>query len=412
MSKVQAVKSRELWGTAISGLIALGAIATEVQNQGLDYVLKAVAGAGVVGTVAAGVAGTAKESGLTLKGTKSKTPLDYALELAIPEIKVSEGLELNAYLDSVGVVTIGYGSTLTPKGEPWVMGDRITEQQAEKMLLDECKSLFNHLSTTSPHWVEMAAAQQACLLSFAYNLGPNFYGADGFDTISRCLCERDWMAVPRALELYCKTGEQVLAGLLARRKREASLWIDGLARLGIQQDKIVAHSGVIAKSLGIWCRLTWNGDRDENGFRRFKLELMNGSKPVDSLSVLSGALSRQYEPFVWPHEDFAGSNRPLPEGCYEIGQVERGFWGGGIGNVWADIVATGESEGINNRGDFGFHQDWNIKSSKGSAGCLVTYDRPGIERIAKWISSAARPEKLIVDYGLGWLRGHGYDHYV
>jgi GH24 family phage-related lysozyme (muramidase) len=67
--------------------------------------------------------------------------------------------------------------------------------------------------------------QQGALLSFAYNLGANFYGSSGFNTISRVLREKRWNEIPKTLELYRNPGTKVEAGLLRRRKAEGKLWI-------------------------------------------------------------------------------------------------------------------------------------------------------------------------------------------
>ena len=48
--------------------------------------------------------------------------------------------------------------------------------------------------------------QQSALLSFSFNLGKYFYGQTGFETISRCLRERDYDHVPDAMLLYCNPG--------------------------------------------------------------------------------------------------------------------------------------------------------------------------------------------------------------
>jgi hypothetical protein len=77
----------------------------------------------------------------------------------------------------------------------------------------------------------MAEDQRCCLISFAWNLGEDFYGGAGFDTISRRLREKDWAAVPEALLLYCDPGSSVQAGLLRRRQAEADLWQQGMASL-------------------------------------------------------------------------------------------------------------------------------------------------------------------------------------
>jgi hypothetical protein len=86
-----------------------------------------------------------------------------------------------------------------------------------------------HLAALIPYWSAMALDQRCALISFAWNLGEDFYGSSGFDTISRCLQQRDWNGVPNALLLYCDPGTAVSAGLLRRRQAEAALWQQGLA---------------------------------------------------------------------------------------------------------------------------------------------------------------------------------------
>jgi lysozyme len=76
-----------------------------------------------------------------------------------------------------------------------------------------------------PYWSEMNENQQGALLSFAYNLGANFYGSSGFNTISRVLREKKWNEVPKSLEFYRNPGSKVEAGLLRRRKAEGKLWM-------------------------------------------------------------------------------------------------------------------------------------------------------------------------------------------
>jgi hypothetical protein len=68
------------------------------------------------------------------------------------------------------------------------------------------------------------------LISFAYNLGTGFYGATGFETISKRLRERDWGAVPEALLLYRNPGTNVEAGLKRRRIAEGNLWRESMPR--------------------------------------------------------------------------------------------------------------------------------------------------------------------------------------
>lgn len=61
----------------------------------------------------------------------------YVMKLnkeAIELIKKFEGCKLNAYKDSVGIPTIGYGNTYYENGVKVKMGDVITIQRAEELL--------------------------------------------------------------------------------------------------------------------------------------------------------------------------------------------------------------------------------------------------------------------------------------
>jgi GH24 family phage-related lysozyme (muramidase) len=63
------------------------------------------------------------------------------------------------------------------------------------------------------------------MMSFSYNVGENFYGRKGFETISGALSHPDnWHQVPAALTKYNKSEGKVLPGLITRRKAEGELW--------------------------------------------------------------------------------------------------------------------------------------------------------------------------------------------
>jgi GH24 family phage-related lysozyme (muramidase) len=152
---------------------------------------------------------------------------------AVKLIKEFEGLRLEAYADPLHgwkVPTIGYGSTHGVK-----RGDRITQSQADAMLAAEVERVADKLANSVPAWKEMSAKQQGALISFAFNLGPNFYAATGFETISKRLREKDWKAVPAALELYRNPGTNAEAGLLRRRKAEGAMWAEGMVKQPVQQ---------------------------------------------------------------------------------------------------------------------------------------------------------------------------------
>ena len=152
---------------------------------------------------------------------------------AVKLIKEFEGLRLEAYADPLHgwkVPTIGYGSTHGVR-----RGDQITQSQADAMLAAEVERVADKLASSVPAWKEMSAKQQGALISFAFNLGPNFYAAKGFETISKRLREKDWKSVPAALELYRNPGTSAEAGLLRRRKAEGALWAEGMVKQPVQQ---------------------------------------------------------------------------------------------------------------------------------------------------------------------------------
>jgi len=150
-------------------------------------------------------------------------------------IKEFEGLHelrtdglVHAYPDPLSgglPYTIGYGSTKDVDGTPFDLGDKITREKAELLLTQQLK--YNYLATlekTIPYWDEMNDNQHGALLSFAYNLGANFYGSPDFNTISRVLKAKEWSKVPDALYLYRNPGTSVEEGLARRRIAEGELW--------------------------------------------------------------------------------------------------------------------------------------------------------------------------------------------
>ncbi len=143
---------------------------------------------------------------------------------AIDLICEFEGFRANVYDDGVGVPTIGYGSTHYANGEKVAFGDpSITEPAARALLMDVAEEYWKILASTIPFWSEMNSNQQGALLSFGYNLGPHFFCAQGFSTISRLLSDKDWSGVPAGLLLYVNPGTSVEAGLRRRRLAEGEL---------------------------------------------------------------------------------------------------------------------------------------------------------------------------------------------
>ncbi len=144
---------------------------------------------------------------------------DRALLLALPLIREFEGLELAAYTDAVGVLTIGYGHT----GKDVKPGQRITQAEAEVLLLRDAKAA--QLVVRKYVRVPLSPWQEAALISFVFNLGmARFTGS----TLLRLLNKGDYAQVPVQLLRWNKgrvKGVMVeLRGLTRRRQAEGRLW--------------------------------------------------------------------------------------------------------------------------------------------------------------------------------------------
>lgn len=137
-------------------------------------------------------------------------------------IKHYEGLRLEAYKDSVGVVTIGYGTTMYPGGKQVKMGDRCTEEEAEEFLKNDLSYLEPKISR---HFKEVNQDQFDALVSFSYNLG---FGALLSSTLRRKILQNindpsiglEWMK-------WVYAGKIKLEGLKRRRRSEYILYSTG-----------------------------------------------------------------------------------------------------------------------------------------------------------------------------------------
>lgn len=137
-------------------------------------------------------------------------------------IKRFEGLRLNAYKDSVGVWTIGYGHT-SMAGEPKVTpGLKISAQQAEDILVND---LVKYEAAVSRALKRSPSQQQFdAMVSLCFNVGP---GAFARSRVVRYFNSGDFAAAADAFLSFRKAGGRVLPGLEARRKAERDFFLRG-----------------------------------------------------------------------------------------------------------------------------------------------------------------------------------------
>lgn len=168
------------------------------------------------------------------RNQKVEPTLDGLPEPGIELIKEFEGCHLKAYYDPLtgGLpITIGWGSTRRKDGTRFMIGNTITQEEADNLLYFQLRREFIPALQKIPYWGEMNDEMRGAILSFSYNLGANFYGSSGFNTISKNLREKDWKLIPKTLELYINPGSSVEAGLRRRRIAESKLWIEGLKKM-------------------------------------------------------------------------------------------------------------------------------------------------------------------------------------
>lgn len=125
-------------------------------------------------------------------------------------IKHFEKCKLCAYLDPVGIPTIGYGHIAGVR-----MGQVISQEQADILLVKDCARAerqvmkYDHIY----HWSQN---QFDALVSFAYNIGSiDQLTQDGTRSIAQ---------ISSMIPAYCKAGGKTLPGLVQRRDAEKKLF--------------------------------------------------------------------------------------------------------------------------------------------------------------------------------------------
>lgn len=128
-------------------------------------------------------------------------------------IKSFEGCRLTAYkcLPTEVYYTIGYGHY----GSDVKAGMKITEKQAEELLLQDCKKAIKNVNSFMSKY-NFNQNQFDALVSFAFNVGSiNQLTASGTRTLEQ---------ISSKITAYNKSGGRVIAGLVKRRAKEKELF--------------------------------------------------------------------------------------------------------------------------------------------------------------------------------------------
>ena len=139
---------------------------------------------------------------------------DKALEKARSFIREKEGFDENAYQDTGGVWTIGYGHTKNVKA-----GDKITKEQANEYFKEDLKE---HIDSLKHVKVKLSENEKAALSSLIYNIGgTKFYNSD----LLKKLNAGDKEGAASEFDKWIYDNGKIQKGLLNRRKAEKELFL-------------------------------------------------------------------------------------------------------------------------------------------------------------------------------------------
>jgi len=135
-------------------------------------------------------------------------------------IKKYEGLKLEAYICPAGVPTIGFGSTFYPDGRRVKLGDKITLQEAESILLHDIKRFEKEVRNSVK--IEITNNQLSALISFTYNVGASAFRKSTL--LKKVNANPIDLTIHNEFMRWTRSGGKVLPGLVKRRAEESKLY--------------------------------------------------------------------------------------------------------------------------------------------------------------------------------------------
>lgn len=138
--------------------------------------------------------------------------------MGIQSLKGSEGFRSEAYRDSGGVWTIGYGTTMID-GKPVLGGMTCTEAEADGWLMKDLAKVQTAVNQLCGNIVTQHQFDALC--NFVYNEGIQAFEAS---TMLKKLRARDYKGAAEQFDRWVYVGTTITPGLVARRKRERALF--------------------------------------------------------------------------------------------------------------------------------------------------------------------------------------------
>ena len=136
-------------------------------------------------------------------------------DILVPHLKEFEGLRLEAYRDSAGVLTIGFGHTGGVRP-----GERITNARAEELLREDIREHAEPIDELVD--VPLSEHERAALASFVFNLGARAFATS---TLLRKLNAGDRAGAADEFLRWVHAGGRKLRGLERRREAERAMFL-------------------------------------------------------------------------------------------------------------------------------------------------------------------------------------------
>ena len=166
--------------------------------------------------VSDGIVGSKTFESLATNKKQSNNLSDNGMKL----LEQFEGLRLEAYLDSAGIYTIGFGTIKYPNGNKVKLGDKITKTQAKEYKLYDLKEFESTVNTSVK--VPLTQNQYDALVSLSYNIGS---GAFKNSTLLKKLNASDYKGAAEQFLAWNKVNSKRVQGLVNRREAERNLFL-------------------------------------------------------------------------------------------------------------------------------------------------------------------------------------------
>lgn len=131
-----------------------------------------------------------------------------------------EGLKLNAYKDSAGIPTIGYGNITYIDGSKVKMGDIITQDNADKLFQYYANKFADQIDAVVTKPINQN--QFNAIVSLSYNIGPEAFKKSTL--LKKLNVNPNDPSIKDEFMKWVNSGGKKIQGLVNRRQKESELY--------------------------------------------------------------------------------------------------------------------------------------------------------------------------------------------